>query len=304
VNIHERIADARRQLRDAGIPPDEADLDARLLAERVLGWDTATLLAAGRAPGPPGFAAAYAALLARRLRREPLAYITGEREFWNRVLLVSPAVLVPRPETEIIVDAALEALRERGVAAPVRIADIGTGGGCLAVTLACECRSAQVVASDCSDAALEVARRNAVRHGVSARISFEQADLLAPGEGPFDLVVSNPPYIADAERPTLPPEVRDFEPGVALFAGEDGLQVIRRLVALAPGWLVPGGSLIFEIGAGQADAVRALISDAPGLTMVALKPDLQGIPRTVVARRALGTRHQHMGPRHSTPRTP
>jgi release factor glutamine methyltransferase len=278
--IHERVSAARRRLLDVGISPHEASLDARLLAGFTLGWDAARFLASSRDPEPAGFAEAYDRLVGRRERREPIAYITGEREFWNRAFAVSSGVLIPRPETELIVEAALE-LRP-----PARVADIGTGTGCLAITLACERPSARMVATDVSEAALAVARDNAGRHGVSSAIAFAHVDLLDEGDGTFDLIVSNPPYVPDGARASLPPEVRDFEPAAALFAGPDGLDVVARIIASAPRHLAPGGSLVVEIGAGQADAVSRLISNTVGLTMAELRRDLQGIPRVLVAHRS------------------
>ena len=285
--IHERVAAARRRLREAGIAPDEADLDARLLAEHVLGWDTARFFSAADESEPPGFASGYETLVARRAAREPISYITGRHEFWNLSFEVSPAVLIPRPETELVVEVGLELLKgpgPRGVHSWA-IADVCTGSGCVAVALAHECRSAFVIATDVSDAALDVARRNAARHRADARIRFTNADLLAGIVGAFDLIVSNPPYVPERERAALEPEVREHEPAAALFGGADGLAVIRRLIAEAPPHLEPGGALVFEIGAGQADEVGQLISRTPGLTMVGLRPDLQGIPRTAIARR-------------------
>jgi release factor glutamine methyltransferase len=286
-SIHVRVASARQRLLAAGIPVDEAGLDARLLAESVLGWDTARLMSRGDEPEPPEFGERYERAVSRRAHREPLAYVTGEREFWNRSFAVSPDVLVPRPETELIVEAALEMLSSApapGAPGP-SIVDVGTGSGCIAVTLACERPSAAIVATDCSAAALDVARRNAERYGAGARIAFVLTDILEAVPGPFDMIVANPPYVADGDRSTLEPEVREFEPAIALFAGDDGLSVVRRLVALAPDKLKENGALLLEIGAGQADAVARLISRTPGLTMVGLRRDLRGIPRTVIARR-------------------
>jgi release factor glutamine methyltransferase len=219
---------------------------------------------------------------------------------------VSPAVLIPRPETELIVEIALEVcgagrsaeassldtLRtsERSGSNPscYRIADVCTGSGCIAVALANQLPSAEFVALDLSEAALDVARRNAARHGVDARITFLRTDVLDGIKERFDLIVANPPYVRDGDRATLQPEVRDYEPGLALFAGHDGLDVIRRLLAQAPSRLVAGGMLIFEIGFGQAQAVASLISGTRGLKMLDLRPDLQGIPRAAIARAGSG----------------
>ena len=216
-----------------------------------------------------------------------MAYLYGGQEFYGRMFEVTSAVLIPRPETEIIVEAALQRFPDDRAA--VQIADVGTGSGCLAVTLATERTAARVLATDISSAGFLVAQQNASRYGVEDRIVFAFGDLLA--EGPettlslFDLIVSNPPYVPDGDRATLQPEVRDYEPAKALFAGPDGLDVIRRLIPAAATGLKPGGSLIFEIGVGQDAAVSQLISATPGLRMVGLRNDLQGIPRTVVVER-------------------
>jgi release factor glutamine methyltransferase len=282
--LHEAVAVARARLRAAGIDPAEADLDARVLARHVLGWDAARLLADGQIPPPAGFAPAYDALVGRRARREPIAYITGQQEFFGLTFDVSPAVLIPRPETERVVEAALERFPDRD--ATLAAADLCTGSGCVAIALAVARRGWIVTATDVSADALAIASLNARRHGVAGRVRLVEGDLLGGLHGSFDLIVSNPPYVADGLRPTLPPEVRDHEPAVALFAGADGLDVVRRLVADAGGRLHPGGALIVEIGFGQADAVADLLSSAPLLRFVAIEPDLQGIPRTAVALRA------------------
>lgn len=282
VEINTLIADARRRFRAAGINRDEAALDARLLAQHLLGWDAARILTHGEEPASDAFAHDFEVLVARRVAREPLAYITGIREFWNLAIEVTPAVLVPRPETELLVEAALD-YSER--ADPVRIADVCTGSGCVAVALAREFTRATVVASDIAADALAVAARNAERHGVATRMRLLRADLLDGLPGPFDLLVANPPYVPLTDAPTLEPEVRQFEPPTALFAGQDGLQVIRRLVAAAPGALAKEGLLMFEFGAGQADAVTFLLESASQLEFVELKNDLQDIPRIAIARR-------------------
>jgi release factor glutamine methyltransferase len=285
ITIHARVAKGRERLRHAGIGPEEADLDARLLAQKLLGWDAARFFTSANEPEPDDFAALYERLVARREGREPLAYITGRQEFWGLEFEVSPAVLIPRPETELIVEVALARFPDRH--ASLEVADVCTGSGCLAVALAHERPGARVVAADVSADALRTARRNADRHGVADRVELVQADVFDGTEdGAADLIVSNPPYVPEGDRVTLQPEVRDHEPPIALFAGEDGLAVIRRLVEQSTGRLKTGGLLIFEFGLGQADAVRALISQRPGLTMLDVKQDLQGIPRTAVACRS------------------
>jgi release factor glutamine methyltransferase len=284
VTIRAAVADARDRLSAVGIPRPEAALDARLLAQELLGWNAARFHTEADREPPPSFPPQYAASIKRRAAREPLAYIVGHREFWDLTFEVSPAVLVPRPETEIVVETALRIFEGRDQR--LSVADVGTGSGNLAVAIAYERPRAVVVATDVSPAALAVASRNAARHGVSDRVQLRQVPLLGDDDQRFDLIVSNPPYVADRDRATLQPEVRDYEPPAALFGGPDGLAVIRQLVAAAPARLRQGGALIFELGAGQAAAAEALISSTPGLTMADVRPDLQGIARVVVARSA------------------
>jgi release factor glutamine methyltransferase len=276
------VNSASHRLRAAGIPHAEAGLDARLLAREVLGWDAAKYLTSSSDTPAPGFEERFEVLIARREAREPMAYILGRQEFWGRNFTVTPAVLIPRPETEIIVETALGLGLDRW--APLCIADIGTGSGCLAVTLAAEFPNARVIATDTSGAALAVAQQNANALGVARRLTVTGADVLGGIPGPFDLIVSNPPYIPDSDQQALEPEVSAHEPAGALFGGADGLDVIRRIVRDAPRLLKPSGLLLVEFGLGQADQMAGLISATPGLTMVALKRDLQGIPRIAVAR--------------------
>jgi len=286
VTVHSRVAAARDRLREAGLSPAEADLGARLLAQHALGWDTARYFTAGGESEPDGFAQRYDTLIGRRAAREPVAYITGRQEFWNLSFEVSPAVLIPRWETELIVEAAVELLRDRPAASdPLRIADVCTGCGCLAIALARELPGAEFVATDISEAALGVARRNASRHGVEARVAFVHTDVLEGISGPFDAIVANPPYVRSGDRPGLQPEVGNHEPGVALFGGADGVDIVARVVSHAAPRLRAGAPLVFEFGFGQDMAVEQLISDAPGLTMIGLRRDLQGIARTAVAKR-------------------
>lgn len=282
MTVHARVAAARRRLRDAGIPDDEADLDARILAEHVLGWTTERFLTDSAASEPPGFAERYEVLAERRARREPTAYIVRHQEFWGLDFEVAPAVLIPRPETEIVVEAALALCSPEDA---LEIADVCTGSGCIAVAIAHERPRARITGTEISNAALDVARRNASRHGVADRLTLVRADLLGGIDGPFDLIVANPPYVPDVDRASLQPEVRDHEPALALFAGLDGLQVVRRLVPEASARLRRGGHLIFEFGFGQADAVAELISRTDGLTMVDLRRDLQGIARTAIVQK-------------------
>lgn len=276
------MAAARARLEAAGIAAGEAALDAELLARHVLQWDRAAYLARRPEVPPAEFAAAYDTLIARRTTREPVAYITGHQEFWGRDFEVAPGVLIPRPETELIVEEALRWARSRDAATPLRVVDVGTGSGCLAVTLSLEA-ACRVHATDISAAALAIARRNAER--LAADVSFHLGSVLADVPSPADLIVSNPPYVTRAEYAALQPEVRGFEPQAALVAGEDGLDVVREVVAAAAGALAPGGRLLIEIGQGQDEAVARLVSATVPLQLVGVRSDLQGIPRTVVAAR-------------------
>jgi len=283
VSIHRRVSAARQRLRDAGISHAESELDARLLAQHVLGWTTERFLTDAQAAEPDGFGARYDSLVARRATREPLAYIVGAREFWGLDFEVSPAVLIPRPATELIVEAVLDRFPDAN--APLTMADVCTGCGCVAVAIARERPRASVVATDISTDALDVAQRNARRHGVSQRVVFHEMDLLDGVDGPFDAIVANPPYVLDRAAAALQPEVRDHEPAVALFGGEDGLSLVTRLVADAPRRLRSGGSLIFEFGFGQDVEVEELLAAAPDLELVEVRRDLDGIARTAVARK-------------------
>ena len=279
--IREYVAAASDRLRDAGIDAS-ANLDARLLAQHVLKWDAARLLTSAGDVPPDRFPADFEALVARRAAREPLAYITGHKEFWNLQFEVTPAVLIPRPETELIVEAALALVPPRQLFTMI---DVCTGSGNVAVAVAHDRAGARIVATDVSGAALEVARRNAARHGVQDRVHFVEADLFDDVSGPVDLVTANPPYVAEHSEPGLQPEVGEHEPRVALFGGIEGLAVIERIVHDAPPLLRPGGHLVFEFGYGQDVEIEGLINSSPNLTLLELKRDLQGIARTAVCRR-------------------
>ena len=274
-------AHGARTLERAGATRDSATRDASLLARHALGWSAETWLTRYREPATDTFQQSFDALIARRSEGEPIAYLTGEREFFGRPFRVTPAVLIPRPETELIVEAALERISTGG--APT-IVDVGTGSGCLAITLALERPHARIIATDVSARALDVARANAEALGAVGRVDFRQVSLL-DGIDHADLVVSNPPYVAERDRASLPREVAAFEPQEALFGGADGLEIIRRFLPEVSRVLVPGGWLVMEIGAGQADAITQLMNGVSTLALLEIRRDLQQIPRSVVARR-------------------
>jgi release factor glutamine methyltransferase len=278
--LGDAVRAARARLIAAGIDDREAALDAAGLAMMVLGWDRASLLARDRDATPATFLDDLEPLLRRREAREPMAYIRGHQEFWGRDFLVSPAVLIPRPESELLIEEAL-AWRRTEARTPA-IVDVGTGSGCLAITLACEWPDAPVHATDISDEALQVARENARRHTVDDRLSFHLGAYLAGIRGPIDLIVANPPYVAESDRNGLQPEVRDYEPAAALFGGADGLRDVRAVMRAARERLVDGGRLLMEIGAGQASAVREVVGGMPGLSLLDVRADLQGIPRVAI----------------------
>ena len=278
------MAAARQALaetfRQAGI--DSAEADARLLTAHALGIDRTELIANGERALTVDEAKAIDALGARRLRREPVARIFGAKEFWSLPLQISPAVLVPRPETETVVEGALAVIaRETLQMKRLRLLDIGTGSGALLLALLSELRNAVGIATDISAAALAVARANAERNGLAARCTFVACDIAAGVQGPFDLVVSNPPYVAHGDIASLAPEVRDYDPALALDGGTDGLDGYRAIAAEARRLLASNGKLVVELGAGQERAVRALFTKA-GLTVTAVRNDLAGIPRALV----------------------
>jgi release factor glutamine methyltransferase len=262
MRLRELAAAAERRLVAAGIAAAEARLDAELLLRDVLGWDRAAWLTRRDEAVPDGVESAFGATVRRREAREPVAYIRGVQAFYGRDYAIGPGVLIPRPESELIVEESLAALAGRS--AP-HLLDIGTGSGCLAVTLA-----------------LEIPDATVRRFGVGARVSFA---LVAGtgGGGPYDLIVSNPPYVPDGDRPGLQPEVAHYEPATALFAGLDGLDVVRVMVPEVRTRLTPGGAFVMEIGIGQSEAALAIAREA-GFAHVGVRADFQGIPRVVVAR--------------------
>jgi len=262
-------------------------LAAELLMAHALGWDRVRVLAHPGEPISDRVGAHFQDLVGRLANGEPLQYLTGLQEFYGRSFRVTPAVLIPRPETELLVEKAIQLARLRNVV-PCRIADVGTGSGCIALSIACEIPRSEVVAIDISPDALMVAQGNARRLVERGRVRFVCGDLLGPflNEPIFDLILSNPPYVPRKDG-QVAARVRDHEPHVALFGGEDGLHYYGRLAPQAAERIRPGGWLVVEVGYSQVKSVRQILR-AAGLAVVETIDDLQGIPRCVVARRADG----------------
>jgi release factor glutamine methyltransferase len=302
MNIRSVLKQALDALQRSGVPSHQ--LAVELLLMHATGRDRAWLYAHPEEELAPEVAAHLLRLVERRAAGTPTQYLTGKQEFWGLEFYVAPGVLIPRPETEHVVEVALERLRPKRtpeksdltlrrerIGRPLRIVDVGTGCGCLAVALAREVPEARVWATDISREALAIAWRNAARYDLETRIEFVEGSLLTPfllggsaqNAAPFDLVVSNPPYVARSEAAQLPREVREHEPEVALFAGESGLEVFRPLVRQAEQVLAPGGILVVEVGEGQAEIVRAMLGE--GWENISVRPDLAGIPRVVSAAR-------------------
>jgi release factor glutamine methyltransferase len=312
-NIRAALKEGMAQLRAAQIPAHT--LATELLLMHVLERDRAWMYSHPEESVDPATAERFLALIARRAAGEPVQYLTGKQEFWGLEFEVTPAVLIPRPETEHVMEVALARLGERGIKIhmdtgalreKLQVADVGTGSGCLAVALAWELPHAEVCATDISAPALEVARRNATRHGVVDRIHFLQCDLLGglentdpsnvgarhavpastQSESQFDLIVSNPPYIARNDADQLQREVRDHEPHSALFGGPTGIEMYQRLIDQARDLLRDRGILVLELGHDSAEHVRGIFDMQPEWTKVAITMDLAGIPRVLAAERA------------------
>jgi release factor glutamine methyltransferase len=301
-DIRAALKEAIARLRAAKV--SSYTLAAEVLLIHTLGRDRTWIYAHPEQSLDPVMVEKYWALVARRSGGEPTQYLTGRQEFWGLEFEVTPAVLIPRPETEHLVEVALERLGARGIkigldtGAPsphLRIADIGTGSGCLAVALAHELPHADVVATDISEAALVVASRNAARHHLAHRVHLVRTNLLdalipasTPGEDQshrFDVIVSNPPYVALDDAPTLAREVREHEPPAALFGGPTGTEMYRGLIEQAASLLGERGLLVLELGYHSADAVLKIIREAPGWVNLSVTHDLAGIPRVLAAER-------------------
>jgi release factor glutamine methyltransferase len=302
LDVRSALKEGVARLRAGGVSSDT--LAAEVLLLYSLGRDRSWLYSHANEQLDPYVAANYFTLIARRVAGEPTQYLTSKQEFWGLEFEVTPDVLIPRPETEHVVEVALERLGAAGIkidmktGAPsplLRIADVGTGSGCLAIALAYELPHAEIFATDISSAALHVARRNGARHGVDDRVHFIETDLLdgislsplvsARSPRLFDLIVSNPPYVARNDAAALSREVREHEPEAALFGGETGVEVYARLIDQAGARLRPRGNLVLELGCGAADTVRAIFSAQPGWANICVTNDLAGIPRVLAAER-------------------
>jgi release factor glutamine methyltransferase len=281
VTLRQALTIATQQLAASEHLRANAHRDAERLLLHTLQIPRTTLLAHPTRELSAIEESVYESNIARRLKNEPIQYITGEQEFYGLPLKVTPAVLIPRPETEHLVEAVLQRLAPDQ---PHRIVDIGTGSGAIAIALAVHLPQANITAVDLSPEALKVAQANAETHAVANRINFVQSDLLAgiANEFPYDAIVSNPPYIPESDSPTLHPEVRDHEPHAALFSGSEGLDIYRRLIPQARALLRPNGFIALEIGHGQCEALASLLSDWHDVNFV---DDLQQIPRVALASR-------------------
>ncbi|MBI4467163.1 MAG: peptide chain release factor N(5)-glutamine methyltransferase [Acidobacteria bacterium] len=293
MNVREALSEAIAQLTAAQVP--SASTTAEVLLLHVLRRDRAFLYAHPEMEMITDEERAYRKLVAERAAGTPTQYLTGKQEFWGLTFQVEPGVFIPRPETEHVVEVALKLVRERLKRPDPRIADLGTGSGCIALALAAELPEAEIVATDVCEKALSVARRNTEGLGLAGRVQFVQSDLFEAFFGhhghvgadfdnrAFDLVVSNPPYVRPEEADRLPREVREHEPPTALFSADEGLEVTRRLIEEARGALVPKGWLVLELGYGMAERVKALAGDA--WTNVEVTNDLAGIPRVLAAQK-------------------
>ncbi|MGE5172350.1 MAG: peptide chain release factor N(5)-glutamine methyltransferase [Betaproteobacteria bacterium] len=286
VTIIEAINKAAKKLSEQGI--STARLDAEVLLRHILSRDRAWLLAHIQEDLDETNRRIYEQAVDRRAKREPLQHITKQQEFWGLEFLVTPDVLIPRPETELIIESVLGAAEHREK--PLIIIDLCTGSGCIAVSLAKELQAARIVAIDKSPRALSVARENALRHDVAERIRFLEGDLFEPLEaldihGQADIIVSNPPYVPSGDQRTLQPEVRAYEPAMALFAGPDGTEIHRKIIDSAPRFLKTRGVLIMEMGLGQADVLVKMVRHAGDYGPAEILKDLAGINRVIVTRK-------------------
>lgn len=287
MTIREAVHNAEAKLISAGVA--NARLDAEVLIAHILNKNRAWVVTHVFDVLDEEANREYEAACDRRTRREPLQYILGMQEFWGLEFRVTPDVLIPRPETELVVESALAIAKSLG--RQTTIVDLGTGSGCIAISLAKELPSAYFFAIDASEKALVIARDNSARHNVSERIRFLRGDLLEPlaetnVRGQIDILVSNPPYVRSGDRCSLQSEVRDYEPEAALFPGPCGTEMHQRIIAAAPDYLRRHGALIMEMGMGQAGVLREMFSASGEYTAPVFFKDLAGIERVVTARKA------------------
>jgi release factor glutamine methyltransferase len=286
VTLAEAIYQAAQRLSVHGI--SNARLDAEILLAHIFMRDRAWLIIHRDESLDEAQRTLFEDAVNRRTRREPLQYITGKQEFWGLDFSVTPDVLIPRPETELVVEAALKIIQTEG--GQVTIVDLCVGSGCIAVSLAKETDAACIFATDKSDRALAVARENARKHDVSDRIRFLEGDLFGPLaeldlHGMVDIIVSNPPYVRSGDLSALQPEVKDFEPELALIAGPKGTEIQQRIIGTAPEFLKKHGALIMEMGQGQSEALMRMVNDAGRYEIPEIMNDLAGIERVIVARK-------------------
>src|SRR5882724_3677858 len=281
--VAETLSAGVQKLELAAVP--SAPLAAELLLMYVLGRDRAWLYAHPEFTIDAATRDKFFSLTNKRVSGTPTQYLTGKQEFWGMDFEVTPDVLIPRPETEHLIEVTLARTTESRRRASLRLADVGTGSGCIAIALAKELSNAKMFATDISPAALAVAARNAARHNFTDRIAFAESNLLVriPQQPPFDIIVSNPPYVARRDAATLPVDVREHEPELALFAGEDGMAIYPPLIAQASTHLAEGGLLVLELGAGLFERVGELLEASSGWTRVSATQDLAGIVRVISA---------------------
>jgi release factor glutamine methyltransferase len=280
-SLNDALLEGARRLRVAGI--QSARLDAEVLLSQLLGMPKAELYLNLDGPLELADETRFRELLLRRARQEPVAYITGQKEFWSLDFCVTPDVLIPRPETELVVEVALEDAKRCRGKSQLRVLDLGTGSGVIAIALAKELPQAKMTAVEISNAAVRVARQNSERYSVENRIHFVGGDWFEYVGGTFDFIVSNPPYVRRGELSSLSAEIRGWEPLTALDGGTDGLDCYRRIIAEAHRHLVPEGAIILEIGADMGEAVADLLSRAGGYRPALLYQDYAGRDRVIAA---------------------
>lgn len=282
--VRDILNEAARNFAIAGIPSPR--LDAEILLSFCLGCERLDFVKNPAAPVDEKTLASFRNLAARRSAWEPVAYITGRKEFWSFVLEVNNSVLIPRPDTEVLVEEALDICKQMD-SAEIKILDIGTGSGAIALALACEIPQARLWATDISAAALATARKNAHNLKLDSQIEFRQGNLLEPVDDFFDIIVSNPPYIAEEEYDKLPAGVKDYEPQEALLAGACGLDFYQEIIKKAPGHIKNNGWLLLETGATQGEQIRNIFESSGQYCDISVRNDYAGLPRVIKARRKI-----------------